>query len=59
MVAMYCHLKKNVKHPSLIGIDCPAHILNNCIHHGAETMSMDIESTKKNTSIFFNLHSLN
>ena len=31
-------------YPSLIGVGCSAHILSNCIHHGAERMNIDIEN---------------
>jgi len=37
-------LKKTLN-TSLIGVGCAAHILNNCIHHEAERMSIDIENT--------------
>ena len=30
--------------PSLIGVGCSAHVLNNYIHHGAERMNIDIEN---------------
>ena len=30
--------------PSLIGVGCSAHVLNNCIHYGAERMNIDIEN---------------
>ena len=39
---VFAHLKKDK--PSLVGIGCPAHILNNCIHHGVNQLSIDIES---------------
>ena len=35
---------KRLLHASLIGVGCSAHILNNCIHHAAERMSVDIEN---------------
>jgi hypothetical protein len=28
---------------ALIGVGCPAHILNNCVHHAAENLDVDIE----------------
>ena len=28
----------------MIGVGCSAHVLNNCIHHGAERMIIDIEN---------------
>ena len=36
---------KKMLNPSLIGVGCSAHVLNNCIiHHGAERMNIDIEN---------------
>ena len=35
---------KKMLSSSLIGINCLAHVLNNCIHHGAERMNIDIEN---------------
>ena len=29
----------------LVGVGCPARVLNNCIHHGAERMSIDNKNT--------------
>jgi hypothetical protein len=28
---------------ALIGVGCPAHILNNCVHHAVENLDVDIE----------------
>jgi hypothetical protein len=28
---------------ALIGVGCPAHVLNSCVHHAAETLDVDIE----------------
>ena len=39
---VFSRLKNDV--PNLVGIGCPAHILNNCLHHGTNQMSIDIES---------------
>ena len=38
---VYSKLKDD--NPELIGIGCPAHITNNCIHHGANQLSLDVE----------------
>ncbi|CAB4054986.1 unnamed protein product [Lepeophtheirus salmonis] len=39
---VFANLKKQNK--SLIGVGCPAHILNTCVHHGADTLDVDIEN---------------
>ena len=38
---VYSLLKQDL--PNLIGIGCPAHILNNCVHHSTDQLSIDIE----------------
>ena len=40
---VFAKLKKMLN-PSLIGVGCSAHILNNCAHHGSERMNIDIEN---------------
>ena len=35
---------KNIVKSSLTGVGCPAHVLNNCIQHGTDTLEIDIES---------------
>ena len=40
---VFAKLKKMLN-PSLIGVGCSAHVLNNCIHHEAERMNSDIEN---------------
>ena len=37
---VFAKLKKMLN-PSLIGVGFSAHVLNNCIHHGAERMNID------------------
>ncbi|XP_063172645.1 uncharacterized protein LOC134506400 [Candoia aspera] len=41
--SIFTKLKKALQRESLIGVYCPAHILHNCIHHGADTLDVDIE----------------
>ena len=40
---VFAKLKKMLN-PSLIEVACLAHVLNNCIHRGAERINMDIEN---------------
>ncbi|PIK59057.1 putative golgin subfamily A member 6C [Apostichopus japonicus] len=42
---VFANLKRSVN-PNLIGIGCPAHILNNCIQHGADRLSVGIDSNR-------------
>ena len=32
---VFIYLKSEV--PGLVGVGCPAHILNNCLHHGVKS----------------------
>ena len=41
---VFAMLKKLLQKKTLIGVGCPAHILNNCVHHGTDTMSIDIDN---------------
>ena len=47
---VFTHLKSAV--PALIGVGCPAHILNNYLHHGVNQMSLDLESIIYKTAFF-------
>ena len=40
---MFAKFKKMLS-PSLIGIGCPAHVLNNFFHHGSEKINIDFEN---------------
>ena len=53
---VFSRLKNDV--PNLVGIGCPAHILNNCLHHGTNQMSIDIESIiyVQDLSVFLHLY---
>ena len=39
--------------PNLIGVGCPAHILNNYLHHGKNQISIDIKSIIYKTYQYF------
>ena len=52
---MYAKLKKMLN-PSLIGVCCSAHVLNNCIHHGAEKMNIDIENNINKICQYFSIY---
>ena len=41
---VFTNLKKMLEKKLLIGVGCPAHILNNCVHHGPERMDIDIRN---------------
>ena len=44
--------------PSLIVVGCLAHVLNNCIHHGAERMNIDIENNINKTYQYFSIYAV-
>ncbi|CAM2106241.1 unnamed protein product [Caretta caretta] len=41
---VFANFKKLLQKRTLIGVGCPAHILNNCVHHAAERMNVDIKN---------------
>ena len=41
--------------PSLIEAGCSAHVLNNCIHHGAERIYIDIENNINKIYLYFSI----
>ena len=51
---VFAKLKKTLN-ISLIGVGCPAHVLNNCIHHGAKRMSIDIKNTINKIYQYFSI----
>lgn len=53
---VFAHLKMLEK--SLIGVGCPAHILNNCVHHGAERMEIDIENIINKIYQYFHIYTV-
>jgi len=48
----------NIIKPSLIGVGCPAHVLNNCIQHGTDTLKIDIESTVLKVYNYFSIYTV-
>ena len=52
---VFAKLKKMLN-PSLIGVGCSAHVLNNCIHLGAERMTIDIENNINKIYQYFSIY---
>ena len=44
--------------PSLIGVGCSAHVLNNCIHHGAKRMNIDVENNINKIYQYFSIYAV-
>nr|XP_028566005.1 uncharacterized protein LOC114586556 isoform X1 [Podarcis muralis] len=40
---VFAKLKNELDNKTLIGVECPAHILNNCVQQAAETLDLDVE----------------
>ena len=53
---VFTHLKSEV--PALVGVGCPAHILNNCLHHSVNQMSLDLESIIYKTYRHFSIYTV-
>ena len=49
---------KKMLNPSLIGVGCSAHALNNCIHYGAERMNIDIEKHINKIYQYFSIYTV-
>lgn len=41
---VFAKLKRLLQNKTLISVGCPARILNNCVHHGADTLDVEIEN---------------
>ena len=54
---VFAKLKKTLN-PSLIGVGCSVHVLNNCIHHGAERMNIDIENNINKIYQYFSIYTV-
>ena len=54
---VFAKLKKMLN-PSMIGVGCSAHVLNNCIHHGAERMIIEIENNINKIYQYFSIYTV-
>ena len=43
---------------SLVGVGWSAHVLNNCIHHGAKGMNIDIKNNINKLSQYFSVYTV-
>ena len=53
---VFSRLKNDL--PTLVGVGCPAHILNNCLHHGTNQMTIDVESIMYKTYQYFYIYTV-
>ena len=53
---VFSRLKNDL--PTLVGVGCPAHILNNCLHHGTNQMTIDVESIICKTYQYFCIYTV-
>ena len=51
-------MKNRLNSVALIGIGCPAHVLNNAVHHGADTLDLDIESIILKIYNYFSIYTV-
>ncbi|XP_032991851.1 uncharacterized protein LOC117038958 [Lacerta agilis] len=42
--SVFAKLKSELDNKTSIGVGCPAHILNNCVHQAADALDVDVES---------------
>ena len=55
---VFAMLKKLLQKKTLTGVGCPAYILNNCIHHGTDTMSIDINNFIFEIDQYFHIYTV-
>lgn len=54
---VFTKLKTNMN-KNIVGIGCPAHILHNAIQHGADTLSIDLESIIMKVYNYFSIYTV-
>ena len=55
---MMCFSVLNNDLPDLVGVGFPKHILKNCIHHGEDKMTIDVESIMYKIYQYFNIYTV-
>ncbi|XP_026577594.1 uncharacterized protein LOC113450574 [Pseudonaja textilis] len=55
---VFAQLKKSLQRETLIGVYCPAHILHNCIHHGADALEVDVENIILKIYQYFHIYTV-
>ncbi|KAM3824636.1 uncharacterized protein M6D78_016129 isoform 1-T5 [Vipera latastei] len=55
---VFAKLKRALQRETLIGVYCPAHILHNCIHHGADALEVDIENIILKIYQYFHIYTV-
>ncbi len=55
---MFANLKRFLQNKTLIGVGCPAHILNNCVHYGADTIEVDLENIMFKIYQYFHIYTV-
>ncbi|XP_070622768.1 uncharacterized protein [Erythrolamprus reginae] len=55
---VFTKLKRSLQRETLIGVRCPAHILHNCIHHGADGLEVDIENIILKIYQYFHIYAV-
>lgn len=55
---MFANLKRLLQNKTLVGVGCPAHILNNCVHHGADTLNVEIENIMFKIYQYFHIYTV-
>ena len=55
---VFANLKKMKNSGTLVGVGCPAHVLNNCVQHGADTLDVDVESMIMKIYNYFSIYTV-
>ncbi|KAK9391302.1 hypothetical protein NXF25_018632 [Crotalus adamanteus] len=55
---VFAKLRRALQRETLIGVYCPAHVLHNCIHHGADALEVDIENVVLKIYQYFHIYAV-
>ncbi len=55
---VYANLKKSLQNKTLVDVGCPAHIMNNCVHYGADNLDIEIEHIIFKIYQYFNIYTV-
>nr|XP_057944009.1 uncharacterized protein LOC131138794 [Doryrhamphus excisus] len=56
--SIHADLQSSLQNQAVMGVGCPAHVLNNCVYYGANTLDVDIESIILKIYQYFHMYSV-
>lgn len=55
---MFANMKRSLQNKTLVGVGCPAHILNKCVQYGADTLDVEIENNMFRIYQYFHIYTV-